>query len=276
MSGRFLSTVTGRSLGDHVCWPFHGMDDLVVAARGYAVEGLDRHERVSFCKITPTGMQHAVIRESAEVGRPPDADVPVLTPLVAEPGWTPSTSPVATFGRMTQAALADGCTGLRVLTDASDVVRDEGSRPLWVRSEHLMDRHRLDQPLAIVCGYDADVVADEVLAEVACLHALTGGTPCSFSLRAGDGDGRLALSGEVDRAAAGELYHAVVDIAADIAHPVVLDLSEQPFVDHSALVALDRAARALGTTVHLMGASALTACLVDALPLRAVTVVESR
>src|SRR5919112_1669707 len=108
MSGRFLGTVTGRSLGDHVCWPFHGMDDLVVAMHGYVAEGLDRHEQVSFCKITPTGMEHAVIRRTVEVGRPPDADLPVLTPLTTEPGWTPWTSPVPTFGRMAQAALADG------------------------------------------------------------------------------------------------------------------------------------------------------------------------
>jgi len=221
-------------------------------------------------------MEHAVIRGTAEIGRPPDAQVPVLIPLTTEPGWTPWTSPVATFGRMAQAALADGYTGLRMLTDASEVVRDEGSRPLWVRSEHQMDRHRLDHPLAVVCGYDTDVVNDEILAQVACLHALTGGVPCSFLLHAADGDGRLALSGEVDRFAAAELYHALVGIAPDTARPVVLDLSEQPFVDHSALVALDRAARALGTTVHLVGASPLTACLVEVLPLDGVTVLESR
>jgi anti-anti-sigma regulatory factor len=199
----------------------------------------------------------------------------VMAPLTTEPGWTPWDSAVATFGRMTLAALDDGYTGLRMLTDASEVVRNEGSRPLWVRSEHLLERHRSDQPLAIACGYDADLVGDEVLAEVACLHGLTGGTPCSFLIHA-DGHGHLALCGDVDRVTAGELYHAVVSIAEDIAGPVVLDLSEQPFVDHSALAALDRAARTLGTTVHLVGASPLTACLVDALPLTGVTVLESR
>src|ERR671921_805671 len=103
MSGRFLSGLTGRSLGDHVCWPFHGMDDLVVAAHGYVSEGLDRRERVSYWKVTPTGMQRAVISETAQVGRPPDADQPVLTPLTTEPGWTPATSPVAILERMTHA-----------------------------------------------------------------------------------------------------------------------------------------------------------------------------
>lgn len=275
MSARLGTGVTGRSAGDHVCWPYHGMQDLVEAARGYVSEGLDRHERVSFCKISATGMQHAVIRDTAEVGRPADADLPVLTPLTTEPGWTPRTSPVPTFGRMARAAVADGYRGLRIFTDASDVVRDETSRPLWVRSEHQLDRHRADGPLALLCGYDAEVVGEEALAEVACLHESTGDAPSSFLVRA-DGDGGLALAGEVDRAGAGALYHAVVGIAPDLDHPIVLDLSEQHFIDHSALVALDRAARDVGTTVRLVGASPLTVSLVDALDLRGVLALEAR
>lgn len=273
MSGRFMSTVTGRSLGDHMCLPFRGMDHLVSTARDYITEGLDRRERVTFCKVGPHSLQYAVISEAAQVGRSAGADAPVLARLTAEPGWSPSTSPVPTFGRMTEQAVADGFAGLRVLTDATGIVRDPGTRGWWVRGEHLIDRYSPVHPLTVVCGYDVEVLGEDILTEVASLHALTGGVPCSFLLRAVGGG--LALVGEVDHASAVDLYHALMSIGPDLARPVVLDLSEHEFMDHSALVALDRAAQGLGTRVHLVGASPLTACLVDALRLTGITVQEA-
>jgi anti-anti-sigma regulatory factor len=252
------------------------MDDLVSAARAYVREGLDRHEQVSFCRIDAEGFHHALISDVDEVGRPSDGELPVLAPFTHTVGWgAGSSSPIASFEWMLRAAVADGYVGLRVLTDATEVVRDLRTRPWWVRGEHLLDRYRLEHPLAVLCGYDADLVGDEVLAQVACFHALTGGTPSTFLLRATHPGGGLALSGEVDRASAAALYHAVIVIAADLAHPVVLDLSEQEFMDHSALVALNRAALALDTRIHLVGASALTGCLVDTLRLTRVVVRET-
>jgi anti-anti-sigma regulatory factor len=272
MSGRFAATTTGRSLGEHMCLPFRGTDELVAAALGYVAEGLHRHERVSFCRIAPDGMQHAIVSDLAQVGRSADADLPVLLPLSPEPGWAPSTSPIPVFGRMTEAAVADGYAGLRVLTDATEIVRDPDSRPWWVRGEHLIDRYGPVHPLTVVCGYDVELVGEEILTEVACLHALTAGVPSPFLLRAVGGG--LALVGEVDRTSAVNLYHALMGIAADLSRPVVLDLSEHEFIDHSALAALDRAARRLGTRIELVGASPLTACLVDVLGLTGVTVRE--
>lgn len=272
MPGRFEATTVGRSLGDHMCLPYRGTGELVSIAGGYVQEGLDRHERVTFCTIHPTGMRYATISAVTQVGRPAGKDLPVLATMTTDPGWEPSTSPIAVFGRMTDAALADGYAGLRVLTDATDIVLDPDTRPWWVRGEHLIDRYGLDHPLAIVCSYDADLVGEEILAGVACMHAMTGETPCSFLLRAIPGG--LALVGEVDRGSAVELYHAVMGIGPDLPRPVVLDLSEHEFIDHSALVALERAARALGTQIELVGASALTGCLVDVLHLSGLTVRE--
>lgn len=272
VSGRFMATVTGRALGDHVCWPFHGMDEFVSAARDYVTEGLDRHERVAFCKVAITGMHRAVVSEVTQVGRSVSSDVPVLTPMTTELGWTPSTSPIGPFRRMTEAALADGYTGLRILTDATDIARDPEMREQWFRCEHLIDRYGLRNPVVVVCGYDIQRLGEEVVAEMASVHAHTGGTPCSFLLRATDEDGGLALSGEVDRGSAAGLFQALLAIAGDTAGPVVLDLSEHAFIDHTGLDALDRAARTLGTTVSLVGASPLTALLVDAFGFTGITV----
>lgn len=258
-----MTTVTGRAVGDHVCWPFHGTDDLVAAARPYVLEGLTRHERVAFCTIGAAGMQRAVVTDVAQVRRPLNVHQPVLTPLSAEPGWTPSTSPVVAFGRMTEAALAEGYAGLRIFTDATDAARDPGVRHRWLHWEHLLDRYSLGHPLTVLCGYDAADLGEEIVAEVACVHRMTGGTPCSFLLGA-TGNGALALSGEVDRESAALLHHAVVVIAAATSGRVVLDLSEHAFLDHTGLAALDRAAQDLDTRIDLVGVSPLTALLVDA------------
>jgi anti-anti-sigma regulatory factor len=266
-----MTTVTGRSPGDHVCWPYRGTGALVSAARDYVADGLARDERVSFCAITPTGMHQAVVSDVAQVVPAGNGRLPVLTQVTPVTGWTPKASPVVAFGPMTTAAVADGYTGLRVLTEATAIARDLAGRQRWIVAEHLIDRYVLDHPVAVVCGYDVDTLGVEVLGEVACVHALTGGAPCPFLLRAADADGALALSGEVDRESAVDLYHALLLIAADVVGPVVIDLSEHEFIDQTALVALDRAAAALGTCVDLVGASPLTARVVDALGLTGVT-----
>ena len=273
VSVRFMTTATGRSPGDHVCWPFHGMEGLVAAAREYVREGLEREERVAFCRLSPVGSRVGLVADVADVGLPPSADVPVLTPLAIDPDWRPSQNPVDALGPMTDAALADGFTGLRVLTDATDLARDPEARGQWVRSEHLLDRYSVDHPLTVLCAYDVETVGPDAVATLACVHARTGGKPCSFLLHARRGGG-LALTGEVDRSSAVALYQAVVRIAAGRPGPVVLDLSEHDFIDHTGLVALHRAARALGTPVHLVGASRLTALLVDAFALTGVRVLE--
>jgi anti-anti-sigma regulatory factor len=271
VSGRYMATVTGLSPGDHVCWPFRGMDALVAAARDYVAEGLERHERVSYCRITTDGMQHAVISDVAQVGTAPGGARPVVVPVTPVTGWTPSAGPLAALAPMTRAAVAAGYTGLRVFTDATEIARDLTGRRRWIVGEHRIDRFVLSHPAAVLCGYDVDELGLEVLAEVACVHARTGGAPCPFLLRATDAGGALALSGEVDRESAVDLYHALVLVAADVPGPVVLDLSEHEFIDQTALVALDRAAAALGTRFDLVAASPLTARVVDALGLTGVT-----
>jgi anti-anti-sigma regulatory factor len=269
-----MTTAAGRTRGDHVCWPFHGMDALVTAARDYVADGLDHHERVSFCQVTTTGMQHALISDVDQVGSPPDGGLPVVVPVSPVPGWTSWASPVAAFGPMVSAAVADGYAGLRVLTDATPIARDLAGRQRWIVGENLIDRYVLDHPLAVLCGYDVDQLGVEVLAEVACVHPATGGAPSPFLLRAADGSGALALSGEVDRESAVDLYHALVLVAADVVGPVRLDLSEHEFIDQTGLVALDRAAAVLGARIELVGASPLTARVVDALGLTGVTAQE--
>jgi hypothetical protein len=38
----------GRSVGDHVCWPFRDRGELGVVARAFVMDGLGRDERVAY------------------------------------------------------------------------------------------------------------------------------------------------------------------------------------------------------------------------------------
>jgi anti-anti-sigma regulatory factor len=270
MSQRFLTTVTGRSPGDHVCWPFHGIDEYVQVAREYVAEGLDRHQLVAFVKATPQRLEHTIVSEIAQVGRPAEDRRPVLNKLTVLSRETSPTSAQSQIDRMTRAAVAEGYTGLWLLTDVSDLVRGPEGRRKWIRSEHLIDRYALDNPLTALCGYDIDDLGEEIVAEAARMHPFTRGAPSPFLLPATDADGGLALIGDVDMTSADDLYHALMLIGPEIPSHVTVDMSELEFIDHRSLLALDRAARSLGVTMTLVNAEPLTEWLVDTLELRSV------
>ena len=270
MSDRFLTTVAHRAPGDHVCWSFHGPDDFVATTRAYVAEGLGRHERVAYLRIGPDGLRLTTVRDAAQVAPTRGGSLPVAGPTAVVP-WAVPTDPAVELGRLTRAALADGYTGMRVVTDATEVARAADSRRPWIRSEHLIDRCALDHPLTVLCGYDVDDLGEDVVAEAACVHALTQGDLSPFLLRAADADGALALSGEVDVASADELHRAVVTIGPELPSRTVVHAGELRFIDHTALAALDSAARSLAVTLVLVGVSPLTAWLVATLRLTNVT-----
>jgi ABC-type transporter Mla MlaB component len=267
MSQRFLTTVTGRSPGDHVCWPFHGPDEYVATAREYVAEGLDRGELVAYFRIGPDSLKHTLVSDVARMAGLADVRQLELDPLAIPPGSTPAASAPAHLDRMTRTAVAKGYAGLRLLTDVNDLVRRRDGRRQWIRSEHLIDRYTAGHPLTALCGYDVDDLGEERVAEAARVHALTRGALSPFLLRAADAEGGLALSGEVDVTTADDLYQAMMVIGPDIPARVTVDVSELEFVDHGALVALDRAARSFGVSVTLVHESPLTAWLVGVLRL---------
>jgi ABC-type transporter Mla MlaB component len=267
MSQRFLTAVTGRSPGDHVCWPFHGPDEYVATAGEYVGEGLDRRELVVYFKIGPASLKHTFVSEVAQVAGLADLRQLGLDSLAIPPGCTSSASATAHLGRMTRTAVEKGYAGLRLLTDVNDLVGGSEGRRQWIRSEHLIDRYAVNHPVTALCGYDVDKLGVQIVAEAARVHALTRGALSPFLLRAADADGDLALSGEVDVMTAEDLYQAMMLIGPEIPAHVTVDLSELDFVDHGGLVALDRAARSLGVAATLIHPSPLTAWLVDTLML---------
>jgi hypothetical protein len=43
-----VQSATGRSAGDHVCWPFRDRGELAAVAKAFVAEGLGRDERVAY------------------------------------------------------------------------------------------------------------------------------------------------------------------------------------------------------------------------------------
>src|SRR4051812_35684116 len=105
MLQRYVTTVTGRSPGDHVCWPFHGIEEYVDSARQYVAEGLERRELVAYIKVTPESLKHAIVEDVAQVGRPATDRQPVRNELTVLSEWTSSTSAPAQFDLLTRAAV---------------------------------------------------------------------------------------------------------------------------------------------------------------------------
>lgn len=275
MSVRFPTTAAGRAPGDHLCWPYRGVDELVTATREYVAEGLARHELVTYVELGPTGMHQALLSDVAEVGRPAGAGRPVLAPLTAGAPLPTGTDPTVQLIEMTRSAVAEGYSGLRVITDATAQVRTTEGRADWARSEHLIDAFSVEHPVTALCCYDVDELGEASVTALACLHSLTRADSSPFLLRAAGG-GTLALSGEVDVLSAEDLQAAMVRIGPSLSDPVVVEVSDLDFIDHGGLVALERAGRALDLRVRLVGASRATGWLVGTLGLAHVSADGSR
>ena len=153
-------------------------------------------------------------------------------------------------------ALAEGFSGVRFAVDSTSVAPG-GDWDVQAGWERRSDRLCQSLALTALCGVNRSVVGDEAVAQITCLHPATGGCgePGPFSLFAIDGG--LALSGEVDAAAAGALERA---LAHDEIGPgeSVLDLSRVGFVDGRGIATIagraDRVAAA-GGTLLITGAS---------------------
>ncbi|WBB71805.1 MEDS domain-containing protein [Micromonospora sp. WMMD1128] len=179
---------------------------------------------------------------------------------------------VRAYARATAEALAAGHTGLRVVADATALVRDAARRDAFARYEHQVDRWMRHRPMSAVCAYDRRALGDAAVAELACLHPESN-ADVPFRLHAGDGDAVVALGGELD-----QTHHALFAAALDRADPrpvagrLVVDAADLRFVDHRALLRLRDHARRHRAAVVLRTRRPAVARLVELLGLTEVRV----
>ena len=112
----------GRSVGDHVCWPFRDPSELAVVARAFLMEGLERDERVAYVgQGRARDLEHDLVgvpglQDCLDRGQLRVADIATL------PASDPSTDPVdelIDLAAMTQDSLDAGYTGLRMMANGT-------------------------------------------------------------------------------------------------------------------------------------------------------------
>jgi hypothetical protein len=221
---------TGRSIGEHVCWPFRGHDAMTAIARPYVAEGLARGERVAY--VADRGRSE--LRQ--DLGGLPGLDEHLergrlqLVPVATVPAADPAVDPVAELvvvAEMTAQALDAGCTGLRMFADGTDRALDPVRRERQVRYEHLIDRFCLEHALTMLCAYDAATLDARAVAELVCVHALAHGHLSPFQIHAIFG-ADAALSGEVDVFCADLLEQALQRIGVGACGGQVVSTSGSP------------------------------------------------
>ena len=267
-----VSSPTGRSPGDHLCWPFRCRDELVAAARAYITEGLSQQERVAYVsKVDSSELCHDLseipgLDEHVERGRlqvvPCDtvhgadagdaADLPVLTTLTEE-------------------ALAAGYRGLRMFADETVRVHDPVRRMRQVYYEHQLDQFCCTHPVAALCAYDAAELGNSAVAELVCVHRLARGDLSPFHLH-GSRKADAALAGCIDVFCTDQLEQALQQIGmARAGGTVIIDAADLEFIDVRGLLTLDRHAAGTGATIVLRSAPAIVTRLselVDLIALR--------
>jgi anti-anti-sigma regulatory factor len=264
---------TGRLRGDHLCWPFRHQDELVAAARAYVAEGLTQNEQVAYLGEG----RHRDLRQQL-AGIPGVDDyvdrgqlrvVDARTLPTADPPSEPAEELVG-LAAMTQESLDAGYAGLRMIADDTVRLRDPQRRAQHVHLEHLIDQFCLDHAFTGLCAYDVTVLGEDVVAEVACVHALARGNLSPFQLHATP-RADVALAGSVDTFSVGHLATALQRIGVPAAgEQVLIDASALEFIDHRALLRLDQYAARRWATLVLRSPPRMVARLMGILPLRAV------
>lgn len=261
----------------HVCWAYDDRDAFATAAERYLLAGMRADERVWYVTPHPAdpvtarltalpAFADAVARGGAEV---------VSVEATYSVGELVRTNPqIAWYGDATRAALTAGHTGLRVVADATDLVRTPAQREAFTRYEHRIDRWMRTRPFRAMCAYDRSELGDEAVAEITCLHPAGNVEEPHFRLfAAAPGAGDVEITGELDTTNR-ELFRTALDrtYQRPVAGDLVVQATGLRFVDHHALMALDEHARRRGTGVVLRTSRTSVARLVSLLGLRSVRV----
>jgi len=248
----------------HVCFVYDDPAKLAAHADGFLAAGIAAGERIWYV---------APVRPRALA---PSARFVSIT--TAYPGGRLIDPPaqVAEYAAATDRALAAGFTGLRVVAEATDLVRTPAQLAAFARYEHLADRLICTGAFTAMCAYDRRELGDPAIAELATMHAETN-ADVPFRLHAcPPAQGSAALTGELDLAAEDLLIRALdrADLRP-VGGEVVLHAAGLRFADHRALVRLDDYAARRAMTVVLRAAGAAIgrlAALLDLSRLRVETI----
>lgn len=246
----------------HLGWGYHDRGQFLRAAAQFLRQGLARNELVEFVgEGTPSELTAAMraaglpdVRVTPAQDFYPVSDDRVLDPDAA----------IATLTDAAGRALAEGYAGLRIVGDATCLVRRPEGRDAFARYEFLADRVIAELPIAAMCAFGITALGDAA-AELVCLHGEVGEAVPDFRIHAAPGVA-FALGGEIDAASA-DLFASTLDRVWPLLDrdDVVIDASRLDYLDHSTLLRLDATAAQSGRRILLRGAGPLVCRLVGVL-----------
>jgi anti-anti-sigma regulatory factor len=249
----------------HVCLAFDDPAGFRSPAEAFLAEGLAAGERLWYVASEPPESLPGPLRF-----------VPVTDAYPSGAVVDPEAQ-AAEYAAATAAAQAAGYTGLRVVADATPLVRTPAQLAAFTRYEHLADRLICGSAFSALCGYDRRVLGEDAIAQLAAMHARTD-ADVPFRLTAcPPAAGAAALAGELDLSAADLLAGALERAGlATGRSEVALDASGLRFTDHRSLVQLDDYAGRHGVTMVLRRAPAAVSRLAGLLDLPRLRVETAR
>ncbi|MBF9133360.1 MEDS domain-containing protein [Plantactinospora sp. S1510] len=264
----------------HLCWSYDDPVDFDRRAREFLAEGIAAGERVWFVSTEQPRNATEKMRKVTSLATALDRGTARAVPLASTYGGdtVDPAAQVAVYEAATERALATGHSGLRVVADATSLVRTPARRAAFARYEHLIDRYMRVRPLSAMCGYDRRELGDEAVAELACMHPENNADQALFRLHACDPDeGAAALAGELDKFNL-ELFSRALDRAdlRPVDGELVLSAADLRFIDHHCLTRLRDHAHRLGATAVLRTSRSTAARLVELLALSGIRVEAAR
>lgn len=240
----------------HACWAFDDRQEFTDVALEFLTDGLRLGQRLAHVGSEPVDEQRERLDPLGDVGSLIDGGALQLFELgdlyrLGEPVDTEAQ--VAVYLAATDAAIADGYTGLRVAAQVTDLVAEPETQDAHVRWESTADRVLSPRSLSALCGYERAALPPQLLADLAAVHPAANACAGSVPFHLFGENGGLALTGEVDHFSTEALDRAL-GFACNDGEPVSLDLSELDFIDHRGLEILAAHtgghADAGGCTVH--------------------------
>ena len=223
---------SGSDLGAdaHACWGFDRRQEFVDAALEFLTDGLRSGQRIVYVGSEPIAEQRERLEPLGGVGAMVDEGALLLIDLTgiykAGKPLDPL-SQMAVYSAVTDAAVADGYAGIRVAAQVTNLVREPEAWDAHLRWESMADRFMSVQPMSAMCGYQHDLVPDQLLAELSAVHPTSNAPAKTVPFRSVKA---------LDRA---------LETACDGTEPVVLDLQDLGFIDPSGLEVLARHTRRL-------------------------------
>lgn len=233
---------SGRHLGPdgHACWAFDEMDEFTATALEFLDDGLCTGQRIVYVGSESVDEQRERLDPLGNVGSMIDVGKLQLFELkdlysIGEPVDTETQ--IAIYNAATDAALADGYSGLRVAAQATDLVIEPQTWNAHVRWESIADRVMSVRPLAALCGYRRDVLPDGLIADLATVHPASNEGSATVPFHFFGDAGNAVISGEVDGFSAPDLDH-LLGLSLESDAEIALDLGELEFIDHRGLEVL--------------------------------------